>query len=405
MRSEDRGLVHWALCSLMVAEERITTKFAGLVLAHGSEEEATFLATQQVDERATCSSTPVSRTRSSPTPPPSPRTSPARASSSPPPSRPSSTRGSCRPMTGSSPTRPTRRPRSPSSPPTTSSSRARSASPSSPSAASPAGSRSSASSSADNAPVPVARGGRAPAGRPGARARSEPPGTSPGPREGPPGLEPAGHRSGRRAVQAVLALGPRDDLLARVEPARERDLVGHVRIGDRDGVDVPVAPPVAIPGREPDAPQRPDHARDRAPAARADAEVDRAAAGVRGLRAAVGARVGALGRIEHAAAADEAASGPEHPDGADVERPPPPDTALARPYDADHAETTAGEPLERRLAGDAVRIEPGVTEPTLPGRIPGHRLRAEVAVNGDADASPAELPLHALDALDGAPCM
>ena len=34
----------------MVAEERITTKFCGLVGAHGSEEEATFLATQQVDE-------------------------------------------------------------------------------------------------------------------------------------------------------------------------------------------------------------------------------------------------------------------------------------------------------------------------------------------------------------------
>ena len=50
MTGEDRGLVHWALSSLMVAEERITTKFAGLVLAHGSEEEATFLATQQVDE-------------------------------------------------------------------------------------------------------------------------------------------------------------------------------------------------------------------------------------------------------------------------------------------------------------------------------------------------------------------
>jgi len=33
-----------------VAEERITTKFSGLVGAHGSEEEATFLATQQVDE-------------------------------------------------------------------------------------------------------------------------------------------------------------------------------------------------------------------------------------------------------------------------------------------------------------------------------------------------------------------
>src|SRR3954465_12683131 len=34
----------------MVAEERITTKFTGLVGAHGTEEEATFLATQQVDE-------------------------------------------------------------------------------------------------------------------------------------------------------------------------------------------------------------------------------------------------------------------------------------------------------------------------------------------------------------------
>ena len=34
----------------MVAEERITTKFSGLVAAYGSEEEATFLATQQVDE-------------------------------------------------------------------------------------------------------------------------------------------------------------------------------------------------------------------------------------------------------------------------------------------------------------------------------------------------------------------
>jgi ribonucleoside-diphosphate reductase beta chain len=47
---EDRGLVFWVLSSLMVAEERITTKFSGLLGAHGSEEEATFLATQQVDE-------------------------------------------------------------------------------------------------------------------------------------------------------------------------------------------------------------------------------------------------------------------------------------------------------------------------------------------------------------------
>ena len=34
----------------MVAEERITTKFSGLVGANESEEEITFLATQQVDE-------------------------------------------------------------------------------------------------------------------------------------------------------------------------------------------------------------------------------------------------------------------------------------------------------------------------------------------------------------------
>jgi ribonucleotide reductase beta subunit family protein with ferritin-like domain len=46
----DLGLIHYVLASLMVAEERITTKFSGLVGAHTSEEEATFLATQQVDE-------------------------------------------------------------------------------------------------------------------------------------------------------------------------------------------------------------------------------------------------------------------------------------------------------------------------------------------------------------------
>lgn len=45
-----RELIYYALSSLMVAEERITTKFTGLVAAHGSEEEATFLSTQQVDE-------------------------------------------------------------------------------------------------------------------------------------------------------------------------------------------------------------------------------------------------------------------------------------------------------------------------------------------------------------------
>jgi ribonucleoside-diphosphate reductase beta chain len=50
LTGEDRSLILWALSSLMVAEERITTKFSGLVGAYGTEEEATFLATQQVDE-------------------------------------------------------------------------------------------------------------------------------------------------------------------------------------------------------------------------------------------------------------------------------------------------------------------------------------------------------------------
>jgi ribonucleoside-diphosphate reductase beta chain len=50
MDGPQRELIHFALSSLMVAEERITTKFAGLVAAEAPEEETTFLATQQVDE-------------------------------------------------------------------------------------------------------------------------------------------------------------------------------------------------------------------------------------------------------------------------------------------------------------------------------------------------------------------
>ncbi len=50
LSSDDRALVYWALASLLVAEERITTKFSGLVLAYDSEEEESFLTTQQVDE-------------------------------------------------------------------------------------------------------------------------------------------------------------------------------------------------------------------------------------------------------------------------------------------------------------------------------------------------------------------
>jgi len=50
MEGPERDIVFFILSSLMVAEERITTKFSGLVAAHGTEEEATFLSTQQVDE-------------------------------------------------------------------------------------------------------------------------------------------------------------------------------------------------------------------------------------------------------------------------------------------------------------------------------------------------------------------
>ena len=50
LRDDQRGLIYFVLASLIVAEERITTKFSGLVAAGSSEEEVTFLATQQVDE-------------------------------------------------------------------------------------------------------------------------------------------------------------------------------------------------------------------------------------------------------------------------------------------------------------------------------------------------------------------
>jgi ribonucleoside-diphosphate reductase beta chain len=50
LNATDKELVYWALSSLMVGEERITTKFAGLVMAADNEEEASYLATQQVDE-------------------------------------------------------------------------------------------------------------------------------------------------------------------------------------------------------------------------------------------------------------------------------------------------------------------------------------------------------------------
>jgi ribonucleoside-diphosphate reductase beta chain len=50
MDDGERTLLHWVLSSLMVAEERISTQFCGLVLAQDDEEEGSFLATQLVDE-------------------------------------------------------------------------------------------------------------------------------------------------------------------------------------------------------------------------------------------------------------------------------------------------------------------------------------------------------------------
>src|SRR3954468_3330343 len=50
MDDAERRLLHWVLSSLMVAEERISTQFCGLVLAQDDEEEGSYLATQLVDE-------------------------------------------------------------------------------------------------------------------------------------------------------------------------------------------------------------------------------------------------------------------------------------------------------------------------------------------------------------------
>jgi len=50
MAERERELLHFVLSSLMVAEERISTQFCGLVLAQDDEEEGSFLSTQLVDE-------------------------------------------------------------------------------------------------------------------------------------------------------------------------------------------------------------------------------------------------------------------------------------------------------------------------------------------------------------------
>jgi ribonucleoside-diphosphate reductase beta chain len=50
LEEEEQKLLYFALSSLMVAEERISTQFCGLVLAQDDEEEGSYLSTQLVDE-------------------------------------------------------------------------------------------------------------------------------------------------------------------------------------------------------------------------------------------------------------------------------------------------------------------------------------------------------------------
>jgi hypothetical protein len=101
---EDHSLLAFVLGSLMVAEERITTKFSGLVGAGASEEEVTFLATQQIDEARHMQFYARFQDRSSPSPRQSPRTLSAPARRPRPRSGRSSTTSSSPPTSACSPT-------------------------------------------------------------------------------------------------------------------------------------------------------------------------------------------------------------------------------------------------------------------------------------------------------------
>ena len=50
LEEAQRNLLYFALSSLMVAEERISTQFCGLVLAQDDEEEGSYLSSQLIDE-------------------------------------------------------------------------------------------------------------------------------------------------------------------------------------------------------------------------------------------------------------------------------------------------------------------------------------------------------------------
>jgi ribonucleoside-diphosphate reductase beta chain len=50
MSPEEREQAIWGMAAFFIGEERVTTQFSGLVMSYYDEDEASFLATQQVDE-------------------------------------------------------------------------------------------------------------------------------------------------------------------------------------------------------------------------------------------------------------------------------------------------------------------------------------------------------------------
>jgi ribonucleoside-diphosphate reductase beta chain len=50
LSDEEHEQALWGMSAFFIGEERVTTQFSGLVMAYDDEHEATFLATQQVDE-------------------------------------------------------------------------------------------------------------------------------------------------------------------------------------------------------------------------------------------------------------------------------------------------------------------------------------------------------------------
>jgi ribonucleoside-diphosphate reductase beta chain len=50
LSGEEREQAIWGMAAFFIGEERVTTQFSGLVMSYADEDEASFLATQQVDE-------------------------------------------------------------------------------------------------------------------------------------------------------------------------------------------------------------------------------------------------------------------------------------------------------------------------------------------------------------------